>query len=74
LTFRILDGVSDHLSHYGLELARLADLPADVLEEGKRVAKELQVLQTRHEEESASSKIALRRKVLLKVRRSCPIW
>ena len=69
-TFRILDGSSDYFSHYGLELARLADLPANVLAEGKRVAERLQVLQARHEEDSESSKIALRRKVLLKVRLS----
>ncbi|KAH6917711.1 DNA mismatch repair protein MutS [Coprinopsis sp. MPI-PUGE-AT-0042] len=58
MTFRykILDGVSEHFSHYGLELARLADLPADVLEEGKNG----------HEEESETSKIFLSRKVLLK--------
>lgn len=64
---RIRDGISDEISHYGLELARLADLPADVLTEGKRVAEHLAALQTRHETESESSKIALRRKALLRV-------
>lgn len=51
----------------GLELARLADLPADVLVEGKRVAINLAQLHARHEEDSESSKIAMRRKALLRV-------
>jgi DNA mismatch repair protein MSH4 len=51
----------------GLELARLADLPQDVLVEGKRVAKNLAALHARHEENSESSKIAMRRKALLRV-------
>jgi len=51
----------------GLELARLADLPTDVLTEATRVAEKLSALQAKAEEESASSKIALRRKALLRV-------
>lgn len=51
----------------GLELARLADLPTDVLTEAKRVAEKLEALQSKDEEESESSKIALRRKALLRV-------
>ncbi|KAJ2926876.1 hypothetical protein H1R20_g10205, partial [Candolleomyces eurysporus] len=68
MIFRILDGVSDHQTHYGLELARLADLPADVLREGQRVAETLDALQKRQEEESEGSQIAMRRKVLLRLR------
>lgn len=83
---RILDGVSEHTSHYGLfipfpyfhrlslltgaaglELARLADLPSDILQEGHRVAEKLAELQKKQEEESEGSQIALRRKVLLRV-------
>ncbi|KAJ7854950.1 hypothetical protein B0H14DRAFT_3865335 [Mycena olivaceomarginata] len=55
-------------NHYGLELARLADLPQDVLAEGKRVAKNLAALHARHEEKSESSKISMRRKALLRLR------
>jgi DNA mismatch repair protein MSH4 len=66
--FRILDGVSDYETHYGLELARLADLPVDVLREGQRVAETLDALQKRQEEESEGSQIAMRRKVLLRLR------
>ncbi|KAF4623673.1 hypothetical protein D9613_001515 [Agrocybe pediades] len=52
----------------GMELARLADLPADVLTEGKRVAQKLATLQTRQEESSESYKISIRRKALLRLR------
>ncbi|KAJ3517535.1 hypothetical protein NMY22_g13946 [Coprinellus aureogranulatus] len=65
---RILDGASEHHSHYGLELARLADLPNDILQEGQRVAEKLAELQKKQEEESEGSQIALRRKVLLRLR------
>ena len=51
----------------GIDLARLADLPSDVLVEGKRVAERLALLQKSHEESSESRKIANRRKALLRV-------
>lgn len=51
----------------GIDLARLADLPLDVLVESRRVAERLAVLQTSHEESSESRKIAIRRKALLRV-------
>ncbi|KAF8972583.1 muts domain V-domain-containing protein [Flammula alnicola] len=54
--------------HSGVELARLADLPSDVLVEGRRVAEKLTALQTRHEESSEGSKIAIKRKALLRLR------
>ncbi|KAJ3537325.1 hypothetical protein NMY22_g5634 [Coprinellus aureogranulatus] len=66
--YKILDGASEHHSHYGLELARLADLPNDILQEGQRVAEKLAELQKKQEEESEGSQIALRRKVLLRLR------
>ncbi|KAF9482407.1 hypothetical protein BDN70DRAFT_853443 [Pholiota conissans] len=66
--YKILDGASEDFSHYGIELARLADLPQDVLTEGKRVAERLQVLQARHEESSESAKAAVKRKALLRLR------
>ena len=51
----------------GIDLARLADLPSDVLVESRRVAERLAVLQKSHEESSESRKIANRRKALLRV-------
>ncbi|KAL1664819.1 DNA mismatch repair protein MutS [Schizophyllum commune] len=66
--YRIVDGAPEDDSHYGLELARLADLPEDVLTEAKRVASQLAALHARHEESSESNKIAIRRKALLRLR------
>ena len=60
------------LGAVGLELARLADLPSDILQEGQRVAAKLAELQKKQEEESEGSQIALRRKVLLRVSASRP--
>ena len=51
----------------GLELARLADLPSDVIEEGRRVANALADLHARREEESQTTIMATRRRALLKV-------
>jgi len=51
----------------GIELARLADLPADVLSEAKRVAEQLSSLQARNEESRESHKVSIRRKALLRV-------
>ena len=55
-----------HLSA-GLELARLADLPDDVLREGRHIAEGLQDLQERQEQDSRTNKVAIRRKALLRV-------
>ncbi|KAJ7813094.1 muts domain V-domain-containing protein [Mycena olivaceomarginata] len=66
--YKIVDGAPQESNHYGLELARLADLPQDVLAEGKRVSKNLAALHARHEEKSESSKISMRRKALLRLR------
>ncbi|KAJ7756277.1 muts domain V-domain-containing protein [Mycena metata] len=66
--YKIVDGAPQESNHYGLELARLADLPQDVLAEGKRVAKKLAALHARREESSESSKITMRRKALLRLR------
>ncbi|KAF9523645.1 muts domain V-domain-containing protein [Crepidotus variabilis] len=65
--YKILDGTSDDFNHYGIELARLADLPPDVLSEGKRVAENLAALQTQQEVSSETHKTAIRRKALLKL-------
>ncbi|KAG5643810.1 hypothetical protein DXG03_009585 [Asterophora parasitica] len=66
--YKIVDGAPEDNNHYGLELARLADLPEDVLTEGKRVAETLAALHARHEAESESSQAATRRKALLRLR------
>ncbi|KAF7373569.1 MutS 4 [Mycena sanguinolenta] len=66
--YKIVDGAPQESNHYGLELARLADLPNDVLVEGKRVAKKLAALHARRQEKSESSRIAMRRKALLRLR------
>ncbi|KIK81485.1 hypothetical protein PAXRUDRAFT_35858 [Paxillus rubicundulus Ve08.2h10] len=66
--YKITDGLPEDLDHYGLELARLADLPSDVTEEGKRVANALANLHARKEEESQTSILAIRRRAVLKLR------
>lgn len=53
----------------GIDLARLADLPLSVLVEGRRIAERLSALQAGDEELSESRRIAIRRKVLLRVLR-----
>jgi DNA mismatch repair protein MSH4 len=83
---RIVDGVSDDMDHYGslrlprcaesililigLELARLADLPEDVLTEGRRMAEKLTALHAKRQGESESGKISARRNALLRVKNS----
>ncbi|PPQ98977.1 hypothetical protein CVT24_003473 [Panaeolus cyanescens] len=66
--YRILDGVSDDSSHYGIELAKLADLPADVREEAQRVAEHLLALKTKNEESSETHRANIRRKALLRLK------
>ncbi|KAF9805911.1 hypothetical protein IEO21_08898 [Rhodonia placenta] len=66
--YRIVDGAPDDSSHYGLELARLADLPEDVIAEAQRVADKLSELEEREHRESHTNKIAVRRKALLRLR------
>ncbi|KAJ7054753.1 muts domain V-domain-containing protein [Mycena amicta] len=66
--YKIVDGAPPDLNHYGLELAALADLPKDVLVEGRRVATRLAALHARQEENSESNKVAIRRKALLRLR------
>ncbi|EPS95138.1 hypothetical protein FOMPIDRAFT_63418 [Fomitopsis schrenkii] len=66
--YKIVDGTSDEIKHYGLELARLADLPDDVLKEGRRIAEGLQDLHERQQQDSQTNKVAIRRKALLRLR------
>ena len=51
----------------GLELAQLADLAHDVMEEGKRVAVLLADLRARQEEESHAGVLAAQRRAILRV-------
>ncbi|KIM51244.1 hypothetical protein SCLCIDRAFT_143691 [Scleroderma citrinum Foug A] len=66
--YRIVDGLPDDLGHYGLQLARLADLPHDVMEEGKKVATALADLHAQQERESESNVLAIHRRAVLKLR------
>lgn len=54
-------------SNLGLQLARLADLPKDVLVEAEKVARHLSEGSMLGDENSESSKVAKRRKIVLKV-------
>lgn len=51
----------------GLELARLADLPEEVLTEGRKMAEKLAALHAKDQGASESGKISARRKALLRV-------
>ncbi|KAI0044058.1 hypothetical protein FA95DRAFT_1497685 [Auriscalpium vulgare] len=66
--YRIVDGVPEGVDHYGIDLARLADLPHDVLVNGRTNAVRLAELEAQQHESSDSSKMAIRRKALLKLR------
>lgn len=55
------------LIRVGLDLARLADLPAPVVTEARRVAELLTEQEERDMEQSRTSKLAVRRKALLRV-------
>ena len=55
------------LNCLGLELARLADLPEDVLTEAQRVATRLTELEESRKQSSESIRIATHRKALLRV-------
>ncbi|KAH9949472.1 muts domain V-domain-containing protein [Amylocystis lapponica] len=66
--YKIVDGAPEHLEHYGLDLARLADLPDDVLAESRRIANSLVEREMRERQDSLSNKIATRRKALLRLR------
>ncbi|KAI9437019.1 muts domain V-domain-containing protein [Lactarius indigo] len=67
-TYKIVNGPADEVEHYGLQLARLADLPKDVLSEAEKIAQRLNEGSTQGNENSESSKVAKRRKAVLKLR------
>ncbi|THH14058.1 hypothetical protein EW146_g6239 [Bondarzewia mesenterica] len=65
---KIVDGALENMDHYGIEIARLADLPNDALSEARSVAVRLAGLEAQQREESQSTKVAARRKALLRLR------
>ncbi|KAF8607234.1 hypothetical protein BDV93DRAFT_467924 [Ceratobasidium sp. AG-I] len=70
LRFRhlLVDGTSDTIDHYGLELARLADLPTDVLTNARTISTKLKAQDDAQQAASESNATAARRKILLRLR------
>ncbi|KAI9065774.1 hypothetical protein FKP32DRAFT_1665232 [Trametes sanguinea] len=66
--YKIIDGAPDAFDHYGLDLARLADLPEQVVSEARRVAEFLTDQEEQDQRQSRTSKLAIRRKALLRLR------
>ncbi|KAJ8463218.1 hypothetical protein ONZ51_g10391 [Trametes cubensis] len=64
--YRIIDGAPETFDHYGLDLSRLADLPPPVITEARRVAELLAEKEERDQQQSRTSKLAVRRKALLR--------
>ncbi|OJA13483.1 hypothetical protein AZE42_04411 [Rhizopogon vesiculosus] len=65
--YKILDGVPENIGHYGLELAKLADLPDDMIAEANRVSEIITEKNARCEEESRINILTIRRRALLKL-------
>ncbi|KAJ9118972.1 hypothetical protein QFC24_005938 [Naganishia onofrii] len=65
-SYRVVQGAVK-LEHYGLELAKLADLPETVLEKSTEIAYKLEARQTQARAASESQAIAARRKALINV-------
>ncbi|KAG8852888.1 MutS protein msh4, partial [Serendipita sp. 405] len=63
--YKICDGAPKETSHYGLELARLADFPAEIIKEATRVSNLLTEREEAKRKASAGSQITIRRKTLL---------
>ncbi|KAJ9123957.1 hypothetical protein QFC22_000748 [Naganishia vaughanmartiniae] len=66
-SYRIVQGAVK-LEHYGLELAKLANLPESVLEKSTEIAYKLEACQQRARAASESQAIAARRKALINLR------
>ncbi|RDX51557.1 hypothetical protein OH76DRAFT_1378852 [Lentinus brumalis] len=66
--YKIIDGAPENLDHYGLDLARLADLPESVISESRRVAEYLTQQEERDQQQSRTNKLAVRRKALLRLK------
>jgi len=67
-TYKIVNGLMDDLDHYGLQLARLADLPKDAVTHAGKIASDLSTESARGHKSSESCKVARRRKAVLKMR------
>ncbi|GAA5887865.1 hypothetical protein JCM5296_001791 [Sporobolomyces johnsonii] len=69
LTFhhRVVDGQTP-LTHYGLELAKIAKLPTPVLDKAHLVSATLEALQEDNRARSSSTKLARRRRELLRLK------
>ncbi|KAG9093899.1 MutS protein msh4 [Ceratobasidium sp. 370] len=70
LKFRhlLVDGKANRIDHYGLELARLADLPSGVLAVARGISTRLKSQDDARQAASESNAIAARRKILLRLR------
>ncbi|KAL5518469.1 MSH4 [Sanghuangporus vaninii] len=66
--YKIVDGALDNTEHYGLELARLADLRDDILGEAGRISLRLSELEQSRKEISEGNQVAHRRKAMLRLR------
>ncbi|RPD59471.1 hypothetical protein L227DRAFT_549255 [Lentinus tigrinus ALCF2SS1-6] len=66
--YKIIDGAPETFDHYGLDLARLADLPDSVVSEARRVAEYLTEQEERDRQQSQTTKLAVRRKALLRLK------
>ncbi|KAL5534740.1 hypothetical protein ACEPAG_1204 [Sanghuangporus baumii] len=66
--YKIVDGALDNTDHYGLELARLADLRDDILVEAGRISLRLSELEQSRKEISEGNQVAHRRKAMLRLR------
>ncbi|OCB89217.1 hypothetical protein A7U60_g3583 [Sanghuangporus baumii] len=66
--YKIVDGALDNTEHYGLELARLADLRDDILGEAGRISLRLSELEQFRKEISEGNQVAHRRKAMLRLR------
>ena len=66
-TFTRTCAQANHRSFIGLQLAKLADLPSDVLSEAARVTKLMEEEHSARKASSEAGRIAQRRKVFLRV-------
>lgn len=66
--YRVMDGPPDEIGDYGLELARMADLPEDVFIEARRVSSILKMEEKDLHRTSQTTKVMNRRKALLHLR------
>ncbi|KZO99190.1 hypothetical protein CALVIDRAFT_404861 [Calocera viscosa TUFC12733] len=65
---KIRDGPMEEQDHYGLELAKLADLPDDLLATSARVAENLANRERERRAKSEGGKVGTRRKLLIRLK------